>query len=275
MMESIEQLAWIRVREAAVLEGVTVNTIYRRCSFEYPASILWKDAQDGRLVDLRSLSPVALNAWLLKQVQFAFLQRFGPQPETDPATASALSIPANQCDVVFKRLKIVEEALSNFRAAGFQCRADYLQYLACHHETSVRTIWRWCSKYRRDGLRGLADTRPGPAPSGHPSVEVWMRTWIMRDWIWGKLTKAQCYASLILKSKQLESNGIKSRVPSRTTISQFITSLGPLLHAYRNGPLAVKRAFAGIYRALGKTALVLLEWPAYRHPLLTGTKARG
>ncbi|HTV56457.1 MAG TPA: helix-turn-helix domain-containing protein [Terriglobia bacterium] len=157
----------------------------------------------------------------------------------------------------------LKAVVADLKNAGLQHRADHVAQVACRHGTSVRTVWRWCSKYRRQGLHGLADRRPGPARSGHVSVKAWMGTWIVRDWIWGKLSRPECHERLVLKYQRLEANARFYKLPSTGTVSRFITDLGPLLHAYRDGPEAVKHALSGSYRAMGKSALVLLEWPAY------------
>lgn len=88
-----------------------------------------------------------------------------------------------------------------------------------------------------------------------------MKTWVERDWVWGKLTKAGCYRSLVNRVQHVDPQRKKYRVPSKTTVSRFITDLGRLLRAYREGPEAVKRVFKGVYRAMGRNAHVLSEYP--------------
>ena len=94
--------AWITVKEAALLEGVTRELIYKRCMPSYPAKIVYKETSKGRLVDLRSLSPDAHKAWLLQQVKLAWEHRYGRSrvvTDYDPQVIAALSIPPSQVDV--------------------------------------------------------------------------------------------------------------------------------------------------------------------------------
>ena len=132
--------------------------------------------------------------------------------------------------------------------------------LANRESCSVRTLNRWNSAYKKEGLAGLQDTRPGSAPSGPRSLDVWMRTWVERDWIWAKLTKTQCYRSLVKKIKRVNSLGGRYSMPSKSSVFRFIGSLSPILQAYRFGPTAIKRTFGRYYSILGDRALVLGEW---------------
>jgi hypothetical protein len=163
--------------------------------------------------------------------------------------------------IVLRRQRVVEKAKEYHRRLGYLRRTDYLIDLAREEGTSVRTIQRWESSYRKGGIGALVDRLPGPPPQGHISLRTWMKTWVERDWVWGKLTKVQCYRSLVNRAEQLDPQHKKYHVPSSTTVSAFIRDLGPLLHAYREGPGAVKRAFKGIYRAMGPSARVLSEYP--------------
>ena len=261
-MASNTDPAWITVREAAALEGARRELIYRRCMPSYPAKIVYKETPKGRLVDLRSLSPIAHKAWLRQQIKSAHERRYGPGPdESDPAVRSLLSLPPNyQRETVLRRLRVVEKAKQNHRSLGHVRRIDYLEDIAREYGISVNTILRWMSSYNKRGLAGLVDRLPGPAPSGHVSLRTWMKTLIERDWVWGKLTKVQCYRSLVNKVDQVDPQHKKYRVPSRTTVSRFIGDLGPFLHAYREGPEAVKRVFKGVYRAMGRNAHVLSKY---------------
>lgn len=254
--------AWITVMEAAALEGVRREVIYRRCLATYPAAIVYKESPKGRLIDLRSLSPKAHNAWLLQQAKSAFEGRYGPGPqESDPNVRLLRSLPRfDQQENVSKRLRLIGKAKENHRSLGYLKREDYLRELAREEGTSARTILRWESLYKKGGLAALAKRRPGPPASGYVSLPTWMKTWVERDWVWCKLTKVQCYRSLVNKVEQMDPQHKKYRVPSKTTVSRFIRDLGPLLHAYREGPEAVKRVFKGSYRAMGRNAHVLSEY---------------
>ncbi|HMD86365.1 MAG TPA: helix-turn-helix domain-containing protein [Terriglobia bacterium] len=229
----------------------------------YPAQIVYKETPKGRLIDLRSLSPKAHKAWLHQQVKLAWERHYGSSPaitEYDPKVIAALSIPPSQVDVVLKRLRVIEKAKENRWQLGHLRRGDYLKELARKEGTSVGSILRWELLYKKGGLAGLVNKLPGPAPSGHVSLRTWMKTLVERDWVWGKLTKVQCYRSLVNKVEQMDPEHKKYCVPSRTTVSRFIKDLGPFLHAYREGPEAVKRVFKGVYRSMGRNAHVLSEY---------------
>ena len=255
--------AWITVREAAALEGVARELIYRRCKSTYPATIVYKETPKGRRIDLRSLSPKAHNAWLIEQMKLAGERRYGgtlPKTECAPRVHAPLSIPLSQWPIVMKRFRLLRKAEENHRRLGYRRRADYLRDIAREEGTSLTTLYRWQSLYRKGGLEALANTPPGPSCSGHPSLRAWMKTWVERDWVWGKLTKEQCYRSLVNRVEQLDPQHKKYRVPSKTTVSRFISDLRPFLQAYREGLEAVKRVFKGVYRAMGRNAHVLSEY---------------
>lgn len=229
----------------------------------YPATIAYKETPQGRFIDLRSLSPKAHNTWLLEQVKLAFERRYGGRQaitEYDPQVIAVLSIPLSQREIVFERLRLLQKAKQDYRSLGYQRRADYLRRLAREVGISVRTIERWEALYKKGGLAALANRLPGPGPSGRVSLRTWMKTLVERDWVWGKLTKAQCYRSLVNRVEQLDPQHKKYRAPSKTTVSRFIGDLGPFLHAYREGPEAVKRVFKGVYRAMGRNAHLLSEY---------------
>lgn len=259
----VEEVAWISVADASRFESVSRGIVYRRCSPEYPTPIHWKQGPQGRLVDLRSLSPRAHKSWLNDQLRIVGERRFGPAPSIEPDTLAAPSLSERERDTVIRRIGVVKRAGGDFRLLGYRTQRDYLADLAREYGSSRATIERWCLRYRKDGLVGLVDKAPGPARSGHPSLSCWMQTWIERDWIWGKLNKAQCYESLQQRAHELDPSGRTHRVPSRATVKSFITDLGPFLHAYRHGPEAVKRALIGSYRLMGPLASVLLNWPGY------------
>jgi len=204
---------------------------------------------------------------VLQQLKLAWERRYGssqPVTEHDPQVTAALSIPLSQREVVFKRLRVLRRAEENHRKLGYLRREDYLKELTQEERTSVRTILRWESLYKKGGLAALANRRPGPPHAGHVSLRTWMKTWVERDWVWSKLTKVECYRSLVDKVEHLDPQHKKYHVPSRTTVSRFIGELGPVLHAYREGPEAVKRVFKGVYRAMGPNAKVLSEYCAER-----------
>lgn len=254
---------WITVKEAAALEGVSRELIYRRCMPTYPATIVYKETSKCRLIDLRSLSPKAHKAWLHHQVKLAWERRYGSSrrvTEYDPQVIAALSIPPSQEDVVIKRLRVLRRAKENHRQLGYQRRGDYLKELAREEGTSARSIRRWELLYKKRGLPALVNRLPGPLPSGCVSLRTWMKTLVERDWVWGKLTKAQCYRSLVNKVQHLDPEHMKCHVPSKTTVSKFIRDLGAYLHAYREGPEAIRRVFKGVYRAMGRNAHVLSKY---------------
>jgi len=254
--------AWITVKEAAALEGVRPQLIYRRCMPSYPAKIVYKETPKGRLVDLRSLSPEAHKAWLLQQAKLAYERCHGPGPLESDARVRSLQWlpPLDQRDTVLRRVRVLERAKQNHRSLGYLRRVDYLRDLAREEGITVKTIFQWESLYRKGGLAALANKRPGPPPSGHVSMRTWMKTWVERDWVWGKLTKVQCYRSLVNRVEQLDPQHKKYHIPSETTVSRFIRDLGAFLHAYREGPEAVKRVFKGVYRAMSRNAHVLSEY---------------
>ena len=256
-MEGNREVALITVREAADLEGVERREIYRRCKPDYPTPIIWNNGPRGRLVDLRSLSPSAHTEWLTRQLNSI---ADPPRYKFTPAELAVLSIPESQKDTVARRLRVVHQCNTDHRLLGYRRRGNYLKELANRESCSVRTLNRWNSAYKKEGLAGLQDTRPGSAPSGPRSLDVWMRTWVERDWIWAKLTKTQCYRSLVKKIKRVNSLGGRYSMPSKSSVFRFIGSLSPILQAYRFGPTAIKRTFGRYYSILGDRALVLGEW---------------
>jgi hypothetical protein len=266
-------VAWITVTEAAALEAVSPEEIHMRCMPSYPARIIHRVTPKGRAIDLRSLSPDAHNAWLRQQVRLAWERRYGsrrPEREIEAEVTATPLVPPTQVDIVLKRLRAVQKAKEDHLRLGYHSRTEYLSDIAREEGTAVRTIQRWESSYGKGGIDALVDKAPGPPRSGHVSLHTWMKTCIERDWVWGKLTKVQCYRSLVKRAAQLDPEHKKYRVPSSTTVSAFIRDLGPFLHAYRKGPEAVKRAFKGIYRAMGPSVHVLTEYPTEEATHSTG-----
>jgi hypothetical protein len=255
---------WLTPFQVMAFEGISRREVYRRMTpgdAHFLVSKNREDGKPGKLINSRTMSPEAQERWRQDVLRTAVKPdsesaqlTLLPRTEIDTKVA-ALGLSRSETGVVWRRLKIVKVFEDhNWKAEGYASEGACMDAIAEREQTSKRSIQRWRLAWRQnENPRDLVAKDPGPKPGTGSKLDADMRAHVIFDWRTKKLTKRQCYRSLVnyLETKQ-NSPGCRVdhfyAIPSRTTVERFIDSLDPLDNAARQGADAIKAACGHIER---------------------------
>jgi transposase InsO family protein len=172
-----------------------------------------------------------------------------------PDEIAALAIPDAVKPFVWRRYGIVQSCENGtWRREGFDCKGDYVRHLARTWKDpqtglgpSTRSIERWIGDYRREGVMGLVDRKPGPATcAASEAMDAWQRAMVEKLYLEGK-SPTQCHQLMIRETEAKQKVWGTDHTylfPSREAVRRHLREQGYLLNALAAGA-SVTRAAAG------------------------------